>query len=1576
MRTNKKGQAALVMIVVLALSFIFYSIELNWGRLADLKISTWMAAHSASSAMASNFASYTERLLQEYLFSEEAQDKFDYFPPKETVSDDTSFESGDLLKYTACQGDWLFLKILVIIIIIIIVILTWGAATPLLVWVGIALMVISLVLEYAVIMPMQRAMWNKLMRNLQPIDQMRETGIQTGMLSLANDTVNLPDRFDMNGNGRWGFSTRLDIGEPYQPNDTIGRLSFFYTERLKHVKPQKVSPNDAYQDFVSALGNFVGTSALGGSTTGNGITSGDGTGNTGTNVSGATAQGSGSLGTSLFCGGSKTRHTTSLELRNAGLDPIDIFNKLINKGWSSAIKATPNNPGVTEVQLLVDFSDQNIIDQTYDIFGANRDTVLGVLQNAQASNVSPLCDPVCTHGVRPTRHGYNLGWTYGNSTSGSSRDYVPSVCMSCDPSLPEYQNAPCPAFSSSSEARDRRLLYNPYLENPIPPNTLNKADKGFSFGSRFGHDDEFGKDSSYSVLKTSGIVFPMLDQMDHLQDPPGIRAMAATSDGTINTSTGQGQATTASGGNSALAQDIKIIYQYVGVENSGGNAEVLSRDITAYQQVGGTNSGTMFSILHNNLQPDAKQMIFELDQHTSDVAQLRSRIQPISSRMSTKVTHIQSLINADLGEANSWISYINSINSDEDTCCMDATPWINRRDAVQRLNNDLVLLRNTLNRIPGDITISGGSNNNAQHASTPGSYNNPQLSNEVNRVPIITDSVGKILNYKASDGDCAFESNSAQGIFWKKGADRYCSGTVMDYMKKDPKADPKSPLYDANYAKTNPLYDTEYAVQTKHNISFSPDGPNTKHWPYEDCTYMRNSSTGEPVSCGTTSPSLWPQDRLDALVYGLPALVGINEALHDADQNQLNLGINQWYPLVASFIAPKCTASACTELQKYKPNQQCGDLCQGKGCEAMNNNPVIASMVAKYGNNHATCNPQYHGYILQWWYDMQNWMKLTYDWLYNPPSGGLCTGPTVAGAPGTNTAVAGFNRLNADGPHPSLPPVPPSVVSQAGNVVDCLYQKSYFLQDLDDCWYGTLNQGLLNTNEPVSAPFPSTHENDRIGTVYPYMTYACKKVIWEAQRYGATNFVTSIPSGLPKVGEGYGVNIDSTGRPSGPGIITDYPPNNGSEDQASTKAKEYYEKIRAWVQVNQVTVHAVKSRYGDLSDLSYKAIDAMNLFNEGAVKFYGFINPTPTTRVVGVSNVGGAPYNTYTQPGTSVGGGYGATPTTAATVNYDGAVYELMGTRSQNGISTSLKLPRLPGFAIYGWQDGYNESKKVVSNGVESPTGKWHIARVEVQQPDALPIIQAGEEWGFHGWSGPHYNCYTASNIRGDVWVRATRWDAPNGEIAQFGNKGANIWGFTYSNLTSEHASEATIDNMLIDGKCPGRMANAYTAREILSDPSNMLNQYCRGKNIGRTANSVEGYQQSASSGDSNLQPSPSTDAIISDAIPRSVKEEAFNLNDAFMFNFNPLEESTKDYMDVSDPVKNCYCIANAILMNQGISNASGAHWAIPVSMTSGPTTKWHTQIKFNNADDAKGKFPSSGDTMKDDLSSPTESED
>jgi hypothetical protein len=240
MKKTNKGQAALVMILIIAMAFIFYAIELNWGKVANLKITTWMAATSSSAQIASSFASYGERVLQETLL------------PSKPCKHKLSWNGGNI----KCEQDTLgwFLELLVIIVVVVITILTWGSTSYLIAIAIAVMMVAAAIIDYCVIRPMEFSIWNKLQQNLTISNQFQEQGISSGLQTLVTDTAVVPDRFDWDGNGRWGFESGGLIANGQKPKDTIGRYSLFYTERLKLIKPPDTS---IYGAFRKALDNLI-----------------------------------------------------------------------------------------------------------------------------------------------------------------------------------------------------------------------------------------------------------------------------------------------------------------------------------------------------------------------------------------------------------------------------------------------------------------------------------------------------------------------------------------------------------------------------------------------------------------------------------------------------------------------------------------------------------------------------------------------------------------------------------------------------------------------------------------------------------------------------------------------------------------------------------------------------------------------------------------------------------------------------------------------------------------------------------------------------------------------------------------------------------------------------------------------------------------------------------------------------------------------------------------------------------------------------------------------------------------------
>ncbi len=235
MLKSRKGQAALIMIIILAVAFIFYAIEMNWSKTANWKMTTWMAATSSASSVASNFASYGERVMWESLILR--------------YGSKVKWNGGNLQYVHKSLG--VFLLVLVWIVMVIIIIVTWGAGTPWCIAMIIlvtAMMLYAGIMQYCVIMPGMFEMWNKLSQNLTVSNRFQEAGIMSGQQSLSTDPVNLPDRFDWDGNGRWGFK---DNGFP---KDKTSRYGLYYSERMKLLKPPDTS---AYEAFRKALDNLV-----------------------------------------------------------------------------------------------------------------------------------------------------------------------------------------------------------------------------------------------------------------------------------------------------------------------------------------------------------------------------------------------------------------------------------------------------------------------------------------------------------------------------------------------------------------------------------------------------------------------------------------------------------------------------------------------------------------------------------------------------------------------------------------------------------------------------------------------------------------------------------------------------------------------------------------------------------------------------------------------------------------------------------------------------------------------------------------------------------------------------------------------------------------------------------------------------------------------------------------------------------------------------------------------------------------------------------------------------------------------
>ena len=212
------------MILLTAAALIFLSITLNWGRIAQTKTMLSIAADQAASMLASDAASYGEM-------------------EKQTNLQDTN-------EISALSG--ILMDIIMIVLAIIILdykLYLLGAGAIFFSALAVLMAVINLTLQLTVVQPGMCALWNKLQSN-QPIQQQFfEGGIGTALQGSITDQVKITDYFDSNTNGLFGSPNNKD------PNDTVGRFAFFYTERLKMLNPQGMSQVAFFYDQLMEFMN-------------------------------------------------------------------------------------------------------------------------------------------------------------------------------------------------------------------------------------------------------------------------------------------------------------------------------------------------------------------------------------------------------------------------------------------------------------------------------------------------------------------------------------------------------------------------------------------------------------------------------------------------------------------------------------------------------------------------------------------------------------------------------------------------------------------------------------------------------------------------------------------------------------------------------------------------------------------------------------------------------------------------------------------------------------------------------------------------------------------------------------------------------------------------------------------------------------------------------------------------------------------------------------------------------------------------------------------------------------------------
>jgi hypothetical protein len=220
---KSKGQVAVVILLVITLALVIYAVTMNLGRVSQSKTIVTVASNSAASLLASQMASYGQKLF------------------KETMGG----------RFKICSTNWLGILGMIIGIILVIITAPAGGAggwAYFLAIAGLALSTVSLVLNLTVIQPGLTSMWNKMIQDMDTKDSFLEQALQTALFKAVDDPVQVPDIFDLDNDTMFGKSHGVY-------NDHVSRLGIYYDKRLKDGL--RLRDIRFMQDFLFGLRNLV-----------------------------------------------------------------------------------------------------------------------------------------------------------------------------------------------------------------------------------------------------------------------------------------------------------------------------------------------------------------------------------------------------------------------------------------------------------------------------------------------------------------------------------------------------------------------------------------------------------------------------------------------------------------------------------------------------------------------------------------------------------------------------------------------------------------------------------------------------------------------------------------------------------------------------------------------------------------------------------------------------------------------------------------------------------------------------------------------------------------------------------------------------------------------------------------------------------------------------------------------------------------------------------------------------------------------------------------------------------------------
>ncbi|MBU1996793.1 MAG: hypothetical protein KKF78_06530, partial [Candidatus Omnitrophica bacterium] len=231
--SDSKGQVAIILIIMTAVALIFYAVTLNLGRLSGAKTLTSMAAEKTASVLASQMASYAQKLVKENLKG------------SLQVCDKTSL-------FTAIIS--MIIVVIIAVIAIILAPVTSGGSAAVAGYiiafaiVAIILSIASVVMQATVVQPGITSMWNKIIGETMSLkNQFVESGVRTALQTVITDPGEVADVYDMDTDRNWGFTGLV-------PNDMVSRFGFYYTQRLNRIQTPDGTEILA---FIRALDDFM-----------------------------------------------------------------------------------------------------------------------------------------------------------------------------------------------------------------------------------------------------------------------------------------------------------------------------------------------------------------------------------------------------------------------------------------------------------------------------------------------------------------------------------------------------------------------------------------------------------------------------------------------------------------------------------------------------------------------------------------------------------------------------------------------------------------------------------------------------------------------------------------------------------------------------------------------------------------------------------------------------------------------------------------------------------------------------------------------------------------------------------------------------------------------------------------------------------------------------------------------------------------------------------------------------------------------------------------------------------------------